>query len=910
MKNVIRCSHGYLSVCVLSLMLVACGGGENDQNTDQGGNQNPNELYPEPTVDASYANTLGFYDYDAESKTRTIRHDLKGEFQAMVQFGQQHVVDPNGNEAKQMPRLTSEKEALLLVTPVAEMQDITSLQVDIYQGNQLLRTVKLADPTRIPASDQKGRGTRPSLQYSKRAWSVRLNWNEVKPGLKLRFSDSKNRSGELAEEAIDFAAPGELVLNNIRIGMLTDAPVSGGHKMLLEPEKSGTDYFQTIPAAHMTVAKYDDISLDKVMIASGVIYDKNTGSAGSGDVYSGDMRENVGKSTFSVGINLANWGITSASMASQAQPQLTQSVVAHHSRGKYTNGESSHGLSGGNGMLTLYDSIGNEFSHEIGHHYGLGHYPGRVQIDQDTVNDFLTAHHADSGWGYISYRNKMRGNLSWSSTSLRDGSNGIPNFLNLFRYGTDSMAGGYPDSTISNYTHYTGYSTYLRIQPHFDRAVWDETSPTGYKTWNKQTRTMEVYQPQIPAKMNAVWFNRPDGYYLKPRLFGVPVFTILGGYDPVNQVGLLYPEARGNWGNVFNLPEADLSSENAACWLKVHYLSHTKTVALAPSRLGSNANKLHVNLAISDQPKTVDLYCKNAGEEAKQLSHLEIKTYPDAIKPAVKIGRQAGYSALRAIELPALEEALEAQAASTVINLNAQQQLIADSYTDHMDKLSPLARQQLIRYQHQQNIVPRFDRWIAAYQQDFSAGKAQAITSFEKLMVRLGLNNDNILAGAMPIKNNGKNCLKTETLTDGSLNLYISGPSACTGDLTEQWMFDVSGRIHSAKDPGQCVTSTGSYAKVIMAVCDANNSNQIWTMKPENSTIIQAGQCFDLGNGYLTNNRTNLLRYACNNTAAQIWNTLTPSSSLILATARPFSLDLYAKYLQNKAASLEPPVIH
>src|SRR5690606_15753542 len=110
------------------------------------------------------------------------------------------------------------------------------------------------------------------------------------------------------------------------------------------------------------------------------------------------------------------------------------------------------------------------------------------------------------------------------------------------RYGTDSMAGGYPDSTISNYTHYTGYSTYLRIQPHFDRAVWDETSPTGYKTWNKQTRTMEAYQPQIPAKMNAVWFNRPDGYYLKPRLFGVPVFTILGGYDPVNQVGLLYPE--------------------------------------------------------------------------------------------------------------------------------------------------------------------------------------------------------------------------------------------------------------------------------------------------------------------------------------------------------------------------------
>lgn len=56
----------------------------------------------------------------------------------------------------------------------------------------------------------------------------------------------------------------------------------------------------------MTVAKYDDIQLDKVIVASGVIY--NEASAGDGGVYAGDMRENVGKSTFSVGINLANWG--------------------------------------------------------------------------------------------------------------------------------------------------------------------------------------------------------------------------------------------------------------------------------------------------------------------------------------------------------------------------------------------------------------------------------------------------------------------------------------------------------------------------------------------------------------------------------------------------------------------------
>ncbi|MED5659131.1 hypothetical protein, partial [Enterobacter hormaechei] len=76
------------------------------------------------------------------------------------------------------------------------------------------------------------------------------------------------------------------------------------------------------------------------------------------------------------------------------------------------------------------------------------------------------------------------------------------------------------------------------IQPAFDRYVWDKNSPTGYKKWNATTRAMEVAQPKVPNSGN-VWYDSADGNYLKPRLFGVPVYTILGGYDPVNQVGLI-----------------------------------------------------------------------------------------------------------------------------------------------------------------------------------------------------------------------------------------------------------------------------------------------------------------------------------------------------------------------------------
>ncbi len=148
-------------------------------------------------------------------------------------------------------------------------------------------------------------------------------------------------------------------------------------------------------------------------------------------------------------------------------------------------------------MLTLYDSVGNEFSHEIGHHYGLGHYPG-----SQGENMFWAAHHADSGWGYIAYRNKMRGNLAWHTRNLGDGKNGVPNFLKQYAYGWDAMSGGATNSSISRYTHYTGYSTHIRIQPHFGaRHVGMKAHQVvikfGIKTHAKWKWFIQKYQAPI-----------------------------------------------------------------------------------------------------------------------------------------------------------------------------------------------------------------------------------------------------------------------------------------------------------------------------------------------------------------------------------------------------------------------------
>lgn len=898
MKNTTAYLVKSLSIGVVSILLSACGEGDgNTSSTPPPVNlpvvtppvpppvtsipATPLEpstpiKYPEPKKDIADFYLLGFFDHDGRAgEIRNIRPDLVGDFQAMIQFGQNHTVDPQGNEAKNMPRLTAEKEALLLVTPTLEMGNVNKLLAEIYKDGILLRTVNLDDPTQIPDTDQTNTDQRPRVSYSKRAWSTKLNWDEVQGGLKIRIVDEQNRSGELLENKIDFAAPGELVLTNIRLGMLTDAPQSWGHYMLRDPERAGSDYFQTIPAAQMTVAKYDDLKLDRVMVANGTIYDSVSNS--DGGVYEGDMRENTGKSTFGVGINLANWGVTSASMQSQEQPQLTQNVNMHHARGKYANGESNHGLSGGNGMLTLIDSIGNEFSHEIGHHYGLGHYPGKVDEDY-----FWAEHHANSGWGYNSVRNKMRSNLDWQRNNVGDGLIGKPTFLSTYGYGRDAMSGGSHSSAYSDYTHYTGYSTKIKIQPAFDRAIFDADSPTGYKKWNADLRKMEVIQPKVPRSTN-VWYNSADGNYLKARLQGVPVFTILGGYDPVAQKGIIYPAARGNWGNVFDLPAPNNSLEAASCWLSVTYSNNKlNTIALAPNRMNGNANKFHVNLAIAEDPKKVDLYCKKANESQVQLSSIDIGQYSDTIKPAVTFGKEDGYTALRKIELPVLEQQLLAQAENPTIILDTNAKLLYDSYKEYRGELSPLALQTLERYEQQQQTMYRLNRWVNVYRADLIKNEPEALTAFRKFVVALDLQDDKPLENASPILN-GNNCLKAEALEDGKLNAIISGPSACTGDDSEQWIQDSKGKIHSKMALDQCLTTQGGV--VNLAACSLNIDTQYWEMVNSTKEIKQLNQCFDLEGGYLKENRARLIRYGCNGGGNQKWTMLTKNPSFILATA-------------------------
>lgn len=854
--------------------------GPDDPDDPDGGDPDvdepePDDPFPEP-ASARYdeIDVGGFYDIDSTGKPRAVRNDLDGNLPAMVQFAQSHTVDPAGNEARNMPRLTAERAALLLVTPDPELGDIERLELRATVNGVAKPVLTLLHPNEMYRSDSSNSDGRPDYNYSRRAWSVHLPWDWVVPGLALTVTDDQGRTGTLADGRIDFAAPAELVVQSIRLGMLTDPPAENdNYWMLRQPARAAADYFQTIPAARMTVAYYEPVKLEKVMVASGVIYD--TASAGEGGVYSGDMRENTGKSTVSVGINLANFGATSSGMQSQQQPQLFQHVVAHHAVGVYSNGVHSHGLSGGNGMLTLYASRGNEFSHEIGHHYGLGHYPGATGGD-----NFWAGHHHDSGWGYISYRKRMRGNLNWSRAGTAALA-GMPDYEGIYAFATDSMSGGNQSSALSQYVMYTGYSTKIAIQPRLDLPVPSRSSSTGYLKWNPGSRAMEEIAPALP-NMPQLHFDTSTGTYPVPRAIGVPVFTILGGYDPENGTALLYPPFRSNWGNVFDLPAPPAATDARQCWLEVSFAGKpVRRIAVFGRKVqNGSVNKLHVNLAQADAPTAAKLMCQAPGAAAVELHAVSIPQGLPPMPAPVVVGKEAGYAALREIELPELEAALLATADADILRLDPNGELLYASWSDDPSGLSPAARDVLDRYAAQLETAKRINRWMTAYRSGLQSGDDATYQALLAFAGELGLRADPLVPPAQQMRVRG-HCLKMETV-DGAPSLYIAEGSTCTGVAEELWYADARGLIRSAADPSLCLSGRGGHSDVTLAVCDAGKASQRVDMSALPAIRLN-GTCLDLSGGYMGNGRGRIITYGCTGGLNQQWSGIEANANRLFA---------------------------
>nr|VVV06734.1 Metalloprotease StcE [Aliivibrio wodanis] len=325
------------------------------------------------------------------------------------------------------------------------------------------------------------------IGYADGFWSAELPKEWLNTGLQLSF-ENQGKKGTLAQ--IKVGAPTELLLHTIDVGMLVE-PRGAFH---FQTDKAAQrEYFETAPISKIVVSEYEPVHFTEVMLPDGTLLTDLDPS--DGGWHSGTMRQRIGKELISIGINNANYGINSSVGVGESEnPYVAGQLTAHNTRGNYNNGVQTHGGSGGAGMVTLDSSIGNEFSHEVGHNYGLGHYPGGFE-----GSIHKPANMTNSTWGWDSSRDVFIPNFSPSNNggqSCLDGQCVEP-FKGMFSFGSDSMAGGWAMYGAQRFTLYTPYSMHF-IQKNLEsKIVFDETSSTGFKKWDEATESMVEYTHSI-----------------------------------------------------------------------------------------------------------------------------------------------------------------------------------------------------------------------------------------------------------------------------------------------------------------------------------------------------------------------------------------------------------------------------
>jgi hypothetical protein len=311
----------------------------------------------------------------------------------------------------------------------------------------------------------------------------------------------------------------------------------------------------------MVVSQYAPLALDVVVLPDGTRL--NDFDPSQGGWHEGTMRQSIGKELISHGIDNANYGLhSSAGSGEDSHPYVVAQLAAHSSIGKYANGLQVHGGSGGNGIVTLDDTLGNEFSHEVGHNYGLGHYEGGFE---GSVH--RPAGELNSTWGWDAGRKRFLPNFaatrSGQDTTLDD-KRQAP--FDGRSFGLDAMAGGAPFSSAMRFTLYTPYTATL-IQKFLEsKAVFDAASPTGFSRWDERTRRMAPFvhsideATRVEAPVNELDEAKLAALFAR---YDVVKVAMADGHwapsieapraSPANRGRVLVVEHRAGWGTKLSL---------------------------------------------------------------------------------------------------------------------------------------------------------------------------------------------------------------------------------------------------------------------------------------------------------------------------------------------------------------------
>ena len=443
-----------------------------------------------------------------------------------------------------------------------------------------------------------------SYVYGKNFWTAKLPKEWIQPGLKLEFvQGDKKGSLNFAAQGIPglkIGAPTELLINVIDLGMLT-AP-----RDTFEFAKDDTlhaEYFQTIPASRFIVNRYESLQLNKVVMPNGNVFTSSSPDPSTGGWQEGDMRGSIAKLLISHGIDNANYGISSSSSRDEGwdktgHPYWAAQLTAHTSIGNYNNGLKVHGGSGGAGMVTLENTVGNEWSHEVGHNFGLEHGSGDRGV-QGAIH--RPSNDVNSTWAWDSKRNVFIPNFvqkptyktvsppqSYEKTckytykvealSVVVSSECVTPFeidkTTAFSFGRDTMSDGIPNGApywkqINRFTIHSPDSA-SKIQTFLEyKVVFDKTSSTGFRKWNPSTLKMEEIELRAP------YYRSKNADVTQSKIAERQNYTtyLQGLFDQGDEI-VVVKMGDGAWGSVATAPSAVI---NPGKWLTINHVASSDT---------------------------------------------------------------------------------------------------------------------------------------------------------------------------------------------------------------------------------------------------------------------------------------------------------------------------------------------
>lgn len=767
----------------------------------------------------SYSSTskVGFYD-KINGVDREVYTNIEGEIAGNVQFMQTHNVLPSGNKLNSKPSLTAYKPALLILTTNVFYK---SISLNVKTGNKEYR-VSMDPPAVLPESDST-RADKKEVAFSNKAWSAFIPEKYIRGGLEITFTAIDNSgnsyTGILNKDAVDVESPVEATYFLLRLGVLENVPeyTSTDNYLINNTAKALQEYYQTVPFGKITFAQYNKLKLDKVMASDGSV--KTSG-------LNNDLHKYVTEKHIGQGISLANKGIAYSYEGDDYQTGKDSLYVVLNqiatSRTPSTDNK---------GVISISNTRDNEFSRFSGYVFGL---EDNYSIDK---NYFGSVHNYNTGWGYDSYKDRTRGNLSWNDNGSAIEFNGytIAGYNNMYGWKKDPMSRGEADSTISNYPYHTAL-TAKKIQD--DAGLRYMVSDKKYKGhypyiyWNKKDNKYKYVTDEAFLSTR-----------LAPTEYGVPVYTVIGGYVANNSSKvLIYPALEGNYGHVFG--DLFVAEKPAGNYLKITYADGSVKYV----KLGNKADGLerfHVNIAQSSKPVKVVLMING-------LTGTEINIASSGVeqKEVVVVGKGAGYSMAIKSDISELNTNLSNyDVNSYVLNDRAMEIINTLKFNNAVDNITSVNTKDIVMdYMTKKEDVAKITSYLRNNKSEIENANLTKLDELKELLSPYDAKPVDYIG--QQLKSLSGQCFEIQNQNGKMHAMRVN----CVADRKEQlWFMDRYSRIRPVSHPHLCMNNTMENG---LTACNFYNDRK-WRKHadyPNKNVIQNVGgyfNCLDHGAGFL-----------------------------------------------------------